>query len=310
MSITLYKDEIVEGEIVAENNLIKEAIRGLLAEIDPLSQKKYLPTIAEFIDYGRINPGPMSVVFSSYLGWLRDRGLAPSTINGKRVVCRRFAEWAARVGYIDQQELLKIRDVKSIHSSGSKRGNWLEASQLESLLNAPDRDTLIGRRDRAILALLVGTGMRRSEIVNVTWGQLVQSGKTWIFENLDRKHGRTQEVLPIPNWAKNILDQYSEPKGNNDKIFVSYDRHGNSRKSMTDQAVYNIVKTYAAKSGFPKIAVHDLRRSFARLAASGGAPLSQLKEMMGHSSESVTEKYVNAIFDYEKAAEFVMLDVK
>lgn len=310
MSISLYEGAVVEGEVVQEQSKLESAIKGLMAELDPLSRRKYGQTIREFITYSAENPGPISVVLSSYLGSLRDKGLAGSTISGKRVAIRRFAEWAHRVNYIDDRELSRVRDVKSMKYSGSKRGNWLDSDQLELLLSIPDTSNIIGKRNRAILALLVGTGMRRSEIVNVTWGQLVQSGKTWIFENLDRKHGRTQEVLPIPNWAKNILDQYSEPKGDNDKIFVSYDRHGNARSSMTDQAVYNIVKESAAKAGFPKIAVHDLRRSFARLAASGGAPLSQLKEMMGHESEATTERYVNAIFDFEKAAEFVVLDVK
>jgi site-specific recombinase XerD len=303
MSITLYQaSEIVEGEVLQEQDKISFAIKGLMSELDPLSQKKYGQTIQEFLKFATDNPGPMSVVFSSYLGQLRDRGLASSTINGKRIAVRRFAEWAARVGYIDYIELLKLKDVKSIHTSGSKRGKWLTQEQLKCVLEGPDTSTLTGRRDKVVLAVLIGCAMRREEITQLKWNQLIQQGDVWIFENVKRKHGRTQEAIVVPGYVKQILDEYMPVHRGEDHILVSYNKFGTPRTSMTAQSVYNIVKQYTSRCGFEGISPHDLRRSSARNYRDSGLELEQIQLLLGHSNVAITQGYVNTIMDLEKIA--------
>jgi site-specific recombinase XerD len=306
MSITLYQNEIVEGEVVSEQSKIKEAIRGLLSEIDPLSQKKYEPTIVEFMEYSRLNPGPMAVCLSGYLGWLREKGLAPSTINTRRVAIRRFSEWLCRVGYLDQAELLKVKDVKGISHSGSKNGNWLTKDELKCLLESPDTSTQIGRRDKAVLSFLIGTATRRQEITQFKWNQLVSQNGTWIIKNAKRKHHRDQEAIVVPHSVKKVLDEYMPDRKGDDFIFTSYDKHGNSRGKLTAQTIYLIVKKYAEMCGVGHIAVHDLRRSSAQNMRSAGLELEQIQLSLGHASLVTTQRYLSQIMDLEaiaKAAE-------
>lgn len=300
MGLVVYNQE---GKISSVNpEGLRAAISGLMAELDPLSQQKYGQTVRDFLTYCADHPGNIAATFSAYLGNLREKGLAASTINGKRVAIRRFCEWAARVGYISQQDFLNVKDVKSIHTSGSRRGSWLTKEQLKCMLEAPDRTTSIGKRDRVILGLLIGCGMRREEITNLKWNQLVQQGNVWILENVERKHGRTQEAIVVPAYVKEILDEYATEKKPDAYILVSYDRHGHVRESLTPQTVWNTVKKYAAGCGFENISPHDIRRSFARNSVDSGLDLAQVQLALGHESITTTQRYVNQIMDYEAIA--------
>lgn len=308
MGITVY-NEAVDGEVVVVNSsasLINSVISGLMGELNQISKRKYLATIREYLEYVEGNPQSQPAVsFSNYLGWLRDKGLNGSTINVKRVEIRRFYEWAAKVGLVGESDYIKVKSVKTTHTSGSKRGNWLTKNQLRCLLEAPDRATIVGRRDRAILSILIGCGMRRDEITHLKWNQLIRQGNVWIFQNVSRKHGRMQGAIVVPAFVKTALDEYNPEGKGNEYILVSYDRHGNARDKMTAQTVYNTVRKYTAQCGFDGIAPHDLRRSWARSAKDSGLELSQIQLTMGHESITTTQHYVNEIMDLEAIANAV-----
>jgi site-specific recombinase XerD len=80
-------------------------------------------------------------------------------------------------------------------------GNWLSASQAERLINSPDVATLKGNRDRALLALLIGTGLRREEAASLTTEHVQQRDGRWVIVDLTGRGNRLRSV-PVPSFAK------------------------------------------------------------------------------------------------------------
>jgi integrase len=91
-------------------------------------------------------------------------------------------------------------------------GNWLTARQAQTLLNAPDATTTKGLRDRAILAVLLGCGLRRSEVAALATGHVQQRDGRWCIVDLRGKHGRVRTV-PMPTWVKVATDAWTSAAG-------------------------------------------------------------------------------------------------
>jgi integrase len=96
-----------------------------------------------------------------------------------------------------------IRRVKGVKKRGIRLGNWLTAEQGNALWQAPDRQRLKGKRDRALVALLLACGLRRHEAVALTLDHLQQREEHWAIVDLVRKGGHIRTV-PVPDWAANL----------------------------------------------------------------------------------------------------------
>ena len=101
-----------------------------------------------------------------------------------------------------------ITRVKGVASKGVRLCNWLTAKQAQALLNAPDASTPKGLRDRAILAVLLGCGLRRSEVAALTFKHIHQRDGRWSIVDLVGNHGRVRTV-PVPTWAKVAIDAWA-----------------------------------------------------------------------------------------------------
>jgi integrase len=113
---------------------------------------------------------------------------------------RRSGSWPSRPPTMDcwAPELANvITRVKGMASKGVRLGNWLTANQAQALLNAPDTTTGKRLRDRAILAVLLGCGLRRSEVAALTFKHIPQRDGRWCIVDLVGKHGRVRTV-PMP----------------------------------------------------------------------------------------------------------------
>lgn len=298
---------------IVSSPLVEDAKHGLLGELSAKSRRAYEPIIDSFLAYleNYLEDHPTAspaVVVSEYLRLRKDMGLAPRTLNRIRTVLRRFMEWAMRVGLIPPDEYASVKEVKAVKVQGRRAGRWLDVSGLQCILNAPDTTTWIGRRDRAILAILAGTALRRFEICSLTWDQFEHRGEGWIVTNLDRKHNRTQELLAVPDWAMKVLFDYAQPSAPGTKVFVSITKGGVKGRSITPQKVYTIVKEYGAQCGFD-IAPHDLRRSWAQLALRNGVELKQISLQLGHQSVGTTEIYLKQDLEVGVVNKAFVLDV-
>ena len=105
-----------------------------------------------------------------------------------------------------------IARVKSAKSMGVRTGNWLSLKQAQALLNAPDITTTKGLRDRATIAVLLGCGLRRSEVAALTMGHIQQRDGRWCIVDLLGKHGRIR-TIPMPTWVKVAIDAWAAAAG-------------------------------------------------------------------------------------------------
>jgi site-specific recombinase XerC len=137
------------------------------------------------------------------------RRLAPSTINLRLAAVRRLAYEAADAGLLSPEFTAGIRRVKGAKRIGVRLGNWLTAEQSRTLLQGPDLQRLKGRRDKAILALLLGCGLRLGEVAALRLADLQRREEHWVIADLIGKAAHIRTV-PVPDWVKSAIDAWTK----------------------------------------------------------------------------------------------------
>jgi len=161
------------------------------------------------------------------------------------------------------------------------------------LWQVPDCATLKGKRDRALIAILLGCGLRRREAAELDVAHLQRREEHWAIVDLVGK-GRHIRTVPVPEWVKAAIDSWlaaSEVTGG--RLFRCVCRAGKTwGDGMTERVVWHVVKDCAKRAGIEKLAPHDLRRTCARLCHAAGGELDQIQFLLGHVSVQTTEKYL------------------
>jgi len=139
--------------------------------------------------------------------------------------------------------------------------------------------------------LLLGCGLRRAETANLTFDCIQQRDGRWVLVDLVGERNKIRSV-PMPTWAKKAIDEYAIVAGFTVGILFRQINKGNRivGERLSEQAIYNLVMDYAAAAGLGRIAPHDLRKTFARLAHKGGSGLDQIQLSLGHGSIQTTER--------------------
>ena len=138
----------------------------------------------------------------------------------------------------------------------------------------------------------IGCGLRRGEIAALELSHLRLRDERWVIGDLVGKHGRIRTV-PIPAWVKKLLDVWLQAANiASGRVFRPVNKaDALNGEKMTSQAIYEVIKTYGCRLSFA-IAPHDMRRTFAKLAHAGGAPVEQIQYSLGHGSLTTTERYL------------------
>ena len=234
------------------------------------------------------------IVVLRYRSHLESRQLAPGTVNLRLGPVRRLAYEAADCGLLSADLAAGIRRVKGVKKLGVRLGNWLTAEQCQALWQAPDHQRLKGKRDRALLALLLACGLRRHEAVALELDHLQQREEHWAIVDLVGKGGHVRTV-PVPDWVRIELDDWLATAAiDRGKPFRRVNKVGRTwEDGMTVKAVWHIVKESAERIGAAKtLAPDDLRRTCARLCHASGGELEQIQFLLGHLSVQTTERYL------------------
>ena len=167
-------------------------------------------------------------------------------------------------------------------------GNWLTAEQGHELWQAPNCQRVKGKRDRALLALLLACGPRRHEAVNLRLHHLQQREDHWLLSICWQR--RTYPNGPIPDWVVAELNEWlKSAETNRGRIFRKVNKIGHVwGDGMTEKAVWHVVKECAKRIGVTKLAPHDLRRTCAKLCQASGGELEQIQFLLGHVSVHTT----------------------
>jgi site-specific recombinase XerD len=294
------------NDLVPSPGTARDRLTRLVADAvtSPHSKRAYAKALAEFFDWveRQGQGGTFSkALVSAYKSWLEEKNLAPATINLRLAAVRKLAEEAFDNGLLAGDIAAAIGRVKGAKRLGVRAGNWLDVRQAEKLLACPGAGTLKGKRDRALLALLIGCGLRRSEVVGLTVKHIQQREGRWAVVDLIGKHGRIRTV-PMPVWAQAAIEEWTAAAAITEgAIFRAITKGGTiGRTAMTAQALYYVVAEYAAQLGVA-LGPHDLRRTFGKLAHKGGSPLEQIQLSFGHASLTTTERYLGVQMDFKDA---------
>lgn len=258
-------------------------------------------------DY-RIRYGLSRASVMAYVDDLLEMNLSPATINQRLSAIRALATELhhAQIGiFANRDHANAITDIKNIPKRGVRTGYWLTQRQAKKLLTIPDPETLKGRQQLVVIALLMGCALRREEAADLTVSMLQPRGGHWIIANLQGKGGRVR-TIPIPPWAIDIIHNWQNATGVKDgKLLRAVGKGGRlsgRRKTkggqMTDgglspQAIYMIVKDLAVLADLPPtLGPHDLRRTWGKRAYQQHAPLDQISLILGHASIQTTEIYL------------------
>ena len=152
----------------AETQAIRMVLDGLPSEH---SRRAYERALSDFFMWhmGVGRPQLSKAVVQRYAAELREAGMAPSSVNQRLSAIRKLAAEAADNGALDPQVANGIRAVKGARREGRRTGNWLTREEAQTWLRAPDAKTVRGRRDRALLSVLIGCGLRRAEVAGLTF---------------------------------------------------------------------------------------------------------------------------------------------
>jgi len=285
----------------AEAKSIEMVVDALASEH---SRRAYRRALEDFFHWhrGAGRPRLDKSTVQRYTAMLRDAGMAASSVNQRLSAIRRLATEAEDTGLLDPQVANGIRAVKGARREGRRTGNWLTRDEAQQWLNAPDTRTRKGKRDRALLAVLIGCGLRRAEAAALSFEHVQQRDGRWVLVDLVGKRDKVRSV-PMPGWAKAAIDAWSEASGVREGLVFRAVNKGDRvvGGGITAQAIYNTIIDYAEVLEKKGVAPHDLRRTFAKLAHKGGAPIDQIQLSLGHESIQTTEEYLGVEQDLTDA---------
>jgi len=301
--------------------IIKLVTDGLDSEHSVRAYKKALD---EFVNWYQSAgaPGLRRATVQKYKKYLQDLNLSSATINQRLSAIRKLAKEAAANEYIEDSIASGIKSVEGVKSKGQRTGNWLSKDQAQQLLQAPNTTTLKGLRDKAILAMFLFSGLRRSELAALTIEHVQQREGRWVIVDMVGKGGKCRTV-PLNAKSKAVLDAWTAAAGITEgRIFRAINKSDNlagtreirrgieSTGYMTDQSLANVVTYYCDKCGFKNVAAHDLRRTYAKLARKSGARIEQIQITLGHASPDTTNRYLGTTLDLvESPSDLIDLDI-
>ncbi|NPV71225.1 MAG: site-specific tyrosine recombinase XerD [Firmicutes bacterium] len=280
-------------------NLVEEFLTYLVAEkkASPKTLESYSRDISQFLGFldrlGRGIERPEEIdylVIRGFVSHLSGQGYSRRSIARKQACLRTFFKYLCREDRISSNPAKEVATPKL----EKKLPHFLDEAEVRALIEQPDSSTVLGARDRAILDLLYAAGLRVSELVSLSAGDIDYSvGYVVVMGK-----GRKERFVPVGSEAIASLGRYLESSrpalaANSRKpgraLFLS--KRGTR---LTTRSVMRLVDKYVKMLAIRKhVSPHTLRHSFATHLLAGGADLRSVQEMLGHASISTTQIYTH-----------------
>ncbi|MDO5044596.1 MAG: site-specific tyrosine recombinase [Coriobacteriia bacterium] len=288
-------------------NLLQEYLAYLSIEkgLAPNTLEAYERDLVRYIRYcaerfSTINEIDLAAI-QEYLALLSKLGAAPSSLSRAGASIKGFHTFLFSEHLSDHNP----SDNVVLPKAPKKLPDVLSLNEAQALLEQDFDITALGRRDRAILELLYGCGLRVSELCGLNLGDIYHEDQ--ILHVVGK--GSKERIIPYMGSAKSALEDYlslgrnllytkKEGLKGQDPRAVFLNARG---KRITRQAVFAIVSNYGEKVGIEKLHPHTLRHSFASHLLNGGADLRVLQEMLGHADISTTQIYTHLDLTYVRA---------
>lgn len=271
------------GYIKFEKKLSKNTIDNY--QLDLESYQSYLENV------GIDNSNQITFkIINDYLSYLNKLGLSPKSIIRHTTTIKEFHRYLVKMEKVNKDVTLNLESIKQT----KKLPTVIKQEEMEKILDI-NLDNAFKYRDKAMLELMYGSGLRVSELVNLTVYSLDMENETILIEG----KGSKERIVPINIYTKKALIDYLEVRnslikvknGVPDKLFLN--NHG---KGITRQGFNLILKNILEKNNLnPNITPHTLRHTFATDLLNNGADLRTIQELLGHADIVTTRIYTHVV---------------
>ena len=272
----------------------------------PHTLRNYEGDLSQFLEYlapQRKDPsGPVDwkeidpAVIRSFLSGLLRKGNSKASVARRLACLRTFFQYLLRQGKILSNPAKRV----SAPKLPRRLSSFLSPDEAFALLKSAEDPTARGMRDRSILELFYGGGIRLSELVSLNLLDLdLEAGLIRV-----RGKGSKERIVPIGSYAAEALKSYlarrldflpADKRGAEEDPALFLNRYGGR---LSTRSVAQIVLKYVQKSGIPHyISPHGLRHSFATHLLDAGADLRAIQELLGHARLSTTQRYTHLSMD-------------
>ncbi|MFM9958825.1 MAG: tyrosine recombinase [Phycisphaerales bacterium] len=254
-------------------------------------------TVAGTIRHGTLTDAIIHANVDSirqYLVFLSEQSYSPATMARKIATMRSFYKWALKRNLVDSNPMVMIRTPRQ----AKRLPKAISVEQIEQLLAAPDDRDPLGSRDRAMLETLYSTGIRVSELVDLSLNDLDEGAEALRV----RGKGKKERLVPLGSHALTAIRHYRDVLGQDERLSAAWadprtnpplfiNKHGGR---LSSRSVRRKLDKYLKSVGLdPTISPHTLRHSFATHLLDNGADLRSVQELLGHQSLSTTQTYTH-----------------
>ncbi len=263
--------------------------------------RAYASDLASFVEFVEGRPEVDRSTVRAYLATLAPNDYAPATVARKLAALRSFFRFLVRSGYRTDDPMRGIRTPKQPH----RLPKFLRGEEVQALMEAPDKSPA-GLRDRALLEVLYGAGLRASEAIHLDVGDLDLSSE--LLRVRRGKGGRDRMAL-IGRMAVDALDAYlAEGR----RVLLERNPHGKAEVALflnkygsrlSDRGVRRTIEKYIDSVGHRlHVTPHVLRHSFATHMLQNGADIRAVQELLGHASLATTQIYTHVTTEHMQQA--------
>ncbi|MFH1008162.1 MAG: tyrosine recombinase XerC [Candidatus Latescibacterota bacterium] len=252
---------------------------------------QFLRFLEEELEWEAIEPDQIDrLAIRQFLGTLGRRGAAKKSVARKLASIRSFMKYLCREGVLEKNPALSVVSPKL----EKRLPSFLNVDQANRAMDGAFRDDAYGVRDRAILEVLYGAGIRLGELVGLNRGSVDLLGRVIRV----RGKGRKDRIVPLGRAAVRALESYLARRGEllpkkdgvlQEALFLN--RYGGRLSGRSIQYLVEKCLSEVAEAG--KVSPHALRHSFATHLLDAGADLMAVKELLGHTSLSTTQVYTH-----------------
>jgi integrase/recombinase XerD len=270
------------------------ASRGLRS----LTIAAYDRTLRQFREYVQVihgDPSPQEIngrIVMDYVAHLRDaRDNGDSAVNRTVTVLKNFYRALVAMGHMMPREN-PLTDFPTMKGVARKLPVVLSDEEVTQLLESPPTDTVLGLRDRALLTLIYGTGIRASECASLREGDVDLRERTIRVTG----KGGHERVIPLNDQVVEVLRTYRTARG----VLTAENPFFRSRlkKALSRGAVFERVRKYAQRAKIPKrVSPHTLRHTFATHLVKANVNLVTIRDLLGHRQITSTQIYLHVTAD-------------
>ena len=267
------------NELTHAPDLSELAMRAVAGMPSPHTRRVYARRLQDYLAH--IAPD-MSITRSgvqSYIIHLRDKGAGDASINQSLSAIKILVSELGERILLDRTTVESVMSIKGVKRLGVRAGNWLTIEQVRRVIDMPDARTLVGQRDRALLAVLIGCGLRRSEAAGLTWDKVVRRWDRWVLADIRGKRGRVRSV-GVPEWVARELEAWRKV---NEKCHSDVGQGINNNRRCVDLA-------YRAEPG--QDVLRDSSRTMGTSEGRASTGTAMQSVSIGASDDSINVNYL------------------